>query len=102
MSVGVYEELVASPPDLLILDVSDPSEGVALLKRVRASSSLKRIAVLVIAEWGTGQSTLALSNGADAIERKPIDAPRLSAAVTRLLQPHMVLTARAGTNGDED
>jgi len=50
---------------------------------------------MVIAEWGTGQPMLALSHGADAFEPKPVDEPRLLAAVKRLLRPNMVMVARA-------
>ena len=90
-----FERLLLSPPDLLVIDVLDPKEGIELLKSVRSALALKATLVLVIAEWGTGQPTLALSNGADAFELKPIDAPRLIAAVRKLLRPHMVMVAKA-------
>jgi DNA-binding response OmpR family regulator len=90
-----YERLGLSPPDLLVIDVLDPRQGIELLKSVRSRAELKPTLVMVIAEWGTGQPTLALSNGADAFEPKPIDAPRLVAAVNKLLRPHMVMVAKA-------
>lgn len=90
-----FERLGLSPGDLLVIDVLDPREGIELLKAVRSTSELKAALVMVIAEWGTGQPTLALSNGADAFEPKPIDAPRLIAAVNKLLRPNMVMVARA-------
>ena len=85
----------ASPatPDLIVLDVLGASEGLELLKEIRARSDLKTASVLVLAEWGTGQATLALTNGADAFEPKPIDAQRLIAAVDRFLRPRFVMTA---------
>ncbi len=101
-SVDASPGLFGLPPDLLVLDISDVPHALAFLKTVRTSSHLKQTPVLVIAEWGSGQPTLALANGADAIEPKPIGAQRMLAAVTRLLQSKMVLTASAGTNGDED
>jgi len=90
-----YERLRLSPPDLLVIDVLDLREGIDLLKSVRAAPELKPTLVMVIAEWGTGQPMLALSHGADAFEPKPVDEPRLIAAVKRLLRPNMVMVARA-------
>ena len=90
-----YERLLLSPPDLLVIDVLDPNEGIELLKSVRSAPELKSSLVLVVAEWGTGQPTLALANGADAFEPKPIDAPRLIVAVKKLLRPNMVMVAKA-------
>jgi two-component system alkaline phosphatase synthesis response regulator PhoP len=89
------ERVRSSPPDLLVIDVLDPREGIELLKSVRSGAELKTTLVMVIAEWGTGQPTLALSNGADAFEPKPINAPRLIAAVEKLLRPNMVMVAQA-------
>ena|SRR5437762_984391 len=97
-----FERLLLSPPDLLVIDVSDPREGLKLLNSVRSALELKATLVLVIAEWGTGQPTLALSNGADAFEPKPIDAPRLIAAVKKLLRPNMVMVAKANALENED
>ncbi len=95
--------LPASPADLLILDILDPSAAIGLLQKVRSSPRLKSTPVIVIAEWGTGQATLALSQGADAFERKPVDASRLLTAVENLLRPKMVMTAKAsGLSRDEE
>jgi len=56
---------------------------------------------LTVAQWGTGQATIALAQGADAFEPKPVEADRLVDAIERLLRPGMVMTARASaTNGD--
>lgn len=85
----------STPPDLIVLDVRDASEGLERLKEIRVRSDLQTASVLVLAEWGTGQATLALANGADAFEPKPIEAQRLIAAVDRLLRPHFVMTAAA-------
>jgi DNA-binding response OmpR family regulator len=95
--------LLASPPDLLIFDILDASAAIELLQKVRSSHRLKSTPVIVIAEWGTGQATLALSQGADAFERKPIDASRLLTAVENLLRPKMVMTAKvSGLNRNEE
>ena len=91
----VVIEASLTPPDLIVLDVLDANEGLECLKDIRARSDLKTSSVLVLAEWGTGQATLALANGADAFEPKPIDANRLIAAVDQLLRPRLVMTASA-------
>ena len=75
-----------TPPDLIVLNVREGDEALEQLKEIRARSDLQAVSVLVLAEWGTGQATLALTNGADAFEPKPIDAKRLIAAVDRFLQ----------------
>lgn len=87
--------------DLLIIDLRDANGAVDLLKAVRAEERLRNLQTLVIAAWGTGQPTLALSQGADALEPKPIDAPRLIVAVEKLLNPRLVMTARASTADGE-
>ena len=84
-----------TPPDLIVLDVRDAHDGLERLKEIRAKSVLQTASLLVLAEWGTGQATLALANGADAFEPKPIDAKQLIAAVERFLRPRLVMTAGA-------
>jgi DNA-binding response OmpR family regulator len=89
--------------DLLIFDIVDASLAIKLLREVRLSHHPASAPVMVIAEWGTGQATLALSSGADAFERKPIDAQRLLVAIKSLLRPHMAMTAKASAlTGDEE
>ncbi len=88
-----YHHLLESAFDLLIIDLVQASEGLGLLKLVRSTSMLSKTFVLTIADWGTGQPTLALSQGADAFEPKPIDPARLIAAVERLLRQPLVKSA---------
>lgn len=92
-----YRQLIGSQFDLVILDLARAITGVGLIKRIRSNSDLSRLLVLTIAEWGTGQPTLALSQGADAFEPKPVEATELVAAVEKLLRPRMAMTARAST-----
>lgn len=87
--------------DLLIINLRDAAKAVGLLKHARASTQLRKLLTLVIAEWGTGQPMLAMSEGVEAFEPAPIDAPRLIAAVEKLLRPHMVMTATASTTDRE-
>ena len=90
-----YRQLLGSEFDLAIVDLAEAINAVEFVKRVRATPKLNKTFVLTIAEWGTGQPTLALSQGADAYEPKPIDATRLVAAVERLLRQDMVKSVAA-------
>jgi DNA-binding response OmpR family regulator len=96
-----YRQLLGSQFDLVILDLARAITGVGLIKRIRSNPSLSRLLVLTIAEWGTGQATIALSQGADGFEPKPADAAELVAAVEKLLRPRMVMTAKASTTRSE-
>ena len=88
---------------LLIIDLADPDVAVALLRRVRALPNARELLVLILAQWGTGQPTLALSQGADAFEPKPVAASGLLVAVEKLLRPRLAKTARASTaNSDRE
>ena len=80
-----YTSLLESPFDLVVIDLAQPDCGAEFVGRVRATPRLSKTFVLTLAKWGTGQATLALSQGADAYESKPIDATRLVSAVERLL-----------------
>ena len=92
---SAYGQLLGAAFNLVIVDVANATEGVRFVKRLRATPKLSRTFVLTLAEWGTGQPTLALSEGADAYEPKPIDAARLVAAVEKLLRQRVAKTAAA-------
>lgn len=84
-----YALLVESQVDLIVIQsAGQPQDGTEFIRRVRATPRLTGILILVIAEWGTGHPTLALSAGADAYEpnqAKPIDPSRLITSIERLL-----------------
>jgi len=102
-STEALAQLTDGSFDLLIINLGDATEAVGLLKRVRASARLRDLLTLVIAEWGTGQPTLALSEGVEAFEPAPIDTPRLISAIEKLLRPRMVMTvAASGTDGESE
>jgi DNA-binding response OmpR family regulator len=92
-----YRELRNSAFDLVIVDVVRATTGIEFVKHLRATLKMSRIPVLTIADWGTGQATLALTAGADAYEPKPVSPERLIAAVDRLVRQRVAKTA-AGTN----
>src|SRR5256885_4486562 len=75
----------------LVIVVADGINGVELIKRIRATPTLKRALILVVAAWGAGAATLALSQGADAYEPRPLEANRLLASVERLLLRQAVM-----------
>ena len=83
-----FAKLLGAPFDLLIVDFASVPGGIEFIKRVRATPQLTGILILVMAEWGTGEPTLALSAGADAYEPNEttsIDPSRLITSIERLL-----------------
>jgi DNA-binding NtrC family response regulator len=82
---SAYRQLLEARFDLVVIDLVDAVAGVEFIKRVQGATNLTHPLLLVIAEWGTGGATLALSQRADAYEPKPVDAARLVDSVERLL-----------------
>ena len=82
---SAYRQLIEARFQLVVIDLVAAVDGVEFIKRVRATTNLTQPLLLVIAEWGTGAGGLALTQGADAYEPKPIDAARLVDSVERLL-----------------
>jgi len=83
-----FDKLLGAPCDLLAIDFALAHDGIDFIKRVRATPQLTGILVLVLAEWGTGEPTLALAAGADAYEpseTRLIDPERLITSIERLL-----------------
>jgi|SRR5262245_30293153 len=94
-----YRQLLNSQFDLVIVSVENAKAGADLIRRIRSDGSLTQLRVLTIARWGTGQAMLALSQGIDAYEPKPIEADRLVAAIEKLLPAARAMAARAGSAG---
>jgi DNA-binding NtrC family response regulator len=91
---SAYRQLLEARFDLLVIDLVEAVAGVEFIKRVQGTTNLTQPLLLVIAEWGTGGATLALSQGANAYEPKPVDAAQLVDSVERLLGTK-ALSARA-------
>ena len=89
-----YGQLVGSRFDMTIIYLARAITGPGLIKRVRSNPNLNRLFILIVAEWGTGQPTIALAQGADAFEPKPVNAAQLVSAVKRLT-PRLAKTAAA-------
>ena len=99
----VYEQLGKSQFELVIIDLGGSPERLNLIKRIRANLDLRRVSILTIGEWGTGQPTIALAEGADGFEPGPVHGERLIAAVRKLLQPNLTMIARvSGVDGEVD
>src|SRR5437879_3021014 len=90
-SEGADGELARSLFALVIVVVADGTDGIELIKRMRATPTLKSVLILVVAAWGAGTATLALSQGADAYEPQPLEASSLLASVERLLSRQAVV-----------
>jgi DNA-binding response OmpR family regulator len=98
-----YAQLLESWCDLVVISLRDSTSGLNFIRRIRANPALRRVFILAIAEWGTGQPTMALTAGADGFESGPVDRERLIAAVARLMRPHLTMTARvSGAKRDDD
>jgi len=83
-----FEKLLAASFDLVAVDFSPALDGIEFIKRVRATPQLTGILILIMAEWGTGEPTLALSAGADAYEPNEttsMNPDRLITSIERLL-----------------
>ena len=85
------QDLLNSSYDTAIVNLAEGPEGIDFIARVRATPRLSYLPILVVAEWGTGYGTLALSLGANAYESTPCDASDLVAAVKRLLKPQLAV-----------
>lgn len=91
-----YRQMAEMQFDVVVVNLA--TGGADLIKHIRSNSELATLKVLTIAEWGSGQGTLALSLGADGFEPAPINSGRLVTALEKLLRPGMAMTA-AGRNG---
>jgi DNA-binding response OmpR family regulator len=83
-----FDVLMGAPFDLLVVDFARARDGIEFIKRVRNTPQLTGILILIMADWGTGEPSLALSAGADAFEPnegKTIDPRRLITSIERLL-----------------
>ena len=102
-----FRQLLESRFDLVVVNLSDATKGLGFIKQIRANSELRDLLILTVAEWGTGQGTMALTEGVDGFEPAPVDSRRLVTAVASLLRSRLLsglgLARRAGdlTSGFE-
>jgi DNA-binding response OmpR family regulator len=88
---SAYQSLLESSFDLVVIDLAPAPGGIDFLQRLRVTPKLGKTFVLALGEWGTGQPTLALSQGADAYEPKPVNTERLIVSVERVLRPELAV-----------
>ena len=88
---GAYHCLLESRFDLVVIDLAEAPRDVQFIQRLRATPKLGETFVLALGEWGTGQPTVALAQGADAYEPKPVNTERLIASVERVLRPELAV-----------
>jgi DNA-binding response OmpR family regulator len=91
-----YRQILEAPFDLVLVSLDSAITGAGLIKRIRSNGSLSQLRLMTMAEWGTGQATMALAQGVDAFEPKPVKTGHLVEAIERLLQP-VAMTAWAAT-----
>ena len=80
-----YRQILDATFDLVLVNLDSAITGAGLIKRIRSNGSLGQLRIMTVAEWGTGQATMALAQGVDAFEAKPVEARRLIEAIARLL-----------------
>jgi CheY-like chemotaxis protein len=89
-----WSQLAESRFSLVVADLGRHEDAISFIKRVRETESTRTLPVLVLGEWGTGGPTLALSQGADAYERTPIQVERLVTSIERLLTERAVAASQ--------
>jgi DNA-binding response OmpR family regulator len=88
---SAFRRLSESSFELVVIDLTQVSRDLEFIKCLRVTANASKTFVLALGEWGTGQPTLALSQGADAYEPKPLNAERLVASVERLLRRRLAV-----------
>jgi DNA-binding response OmpR family regulator len=91
-----YRKILDATFDLVLVNLESAITGASVIKRIRSHVGLHQMRVMTVAEWGTGQATMALAQGVDAFEPKPVETSHLVEAIERLLQPRS-MTPWAGT-----
>ena len=94
-SPAAFDQLTQSSFDVVIIDLVSTVDPGEFIKRIRKIATFKAIPIIVVAEWGTGRCSLALSAGADAFEPAPLDAARLIEAIARSPKRRAAAAGRA-------
>ncbi len=89
-----YDTALFLKPDLIVTDIQMPgADGVHVVRRVRDTTTLEKIPILVTTAFGNGTATFALQLGANAYEPKPINSQNFLATVRRLLSDRGTMKA---------
>ena len=83
----VVERIVATPPDVLLLDVMMPDiNGLELLRRIRADARLEYFPIIILTASDSQETRVqALELGATDFLNKPVNATELTARVRNCL-----------------
>ena len=75
-----------SNPDVIVSDIMMPkADGIQLLKALRSSPKYKKIPVLMVSAYGSGNLKEALQAGADEAMRKPLNFSHFFESLEKLL-----------------
>ena len=89
-----YDTALFLRPDLIVTDIQMPgADGIHVVRRVRDTTSLEKIPILVTTAFGTGSATFSLQLGANAFEPKPINSQSFLSTVRRLLSDRDTMKA---------
>lgn len=85
--ISALEQIIQSPPDLILLDVMMPGiDGYEVTRRIRNNPGLPYIPILLITAFTESSVVEGLDAGADDFIRKPFDTDELLARVRSLLR----------------
>jgi DNA-binding response OmpR family regulator len=98
------EMLAAAPPDLVLLDIVMPGlDGYEVCRRIRATTELELLPVVMITASSGEEKVRALEAGADDFVMKPFDQAELLARVgslVRIKQYHDTIQQQAAELAD--
>lgn len=90
---GALRKIVASPPDLVLLDVMMPGmNGFEVARLIRQNLALPYIPILLITGYTEPTSADAFDVGVDGFIQKPIDFDVLLDRIHEILQPRHTLS----------
>ena len=99
--IGALRELVARPPQLVILDWNVPRlSGIEVLRHLRRQLASRLPVVMLTARTSVEDRRRALALGADAYVEKPFVVQELIALVKRLIDHEGEATAGPASNAD--
>ena len=85
--LSALQQIIESPPDLILLDVMMPGiDGYEVTRRIRSNTELPYIPILLITAFTESSVVEGLDAGADDFIRKPFDTDELLARVRSLLR----------------
>jgi two-component system chemotaxis response regulator CheY len=78
------ERVETDHPDIIISDICMPNlDGLEMVKRLRQSPEYKRIPIVMLSAFGSGNLSSAINVGANEALRKPVHAELLLQYVTK-------------------